>query len=98
MQLTPKKIQAQSLKKQSIVGAAASRIHSVVYNAFDLFTFGLNQGQLGYYQSDNNESCQTTPRKISMPIEIKQVIANVKIPCYHSYTKCLTSFFFFCVG
>ncbi|KAG1380698.1 hypothetical protein G6F61_003828 [Rhizopus arrhizus] len=76
MQLTPKKIQAQSLKKQSIVGAAASRIHSVVYNAFDLFTFGLNQGQLGYYQSDNNESCQTTPRKISMPIEIKQVIAN----------------------
>jgi hypothetical protein len=47
MQLVPRKIQAQNLKKQSILGVAASRIHSVVYTSTDIFTFGLNQGQLG---------------------------------------------------
>ncbi|KAG1467205.1 hypothetical protein G6F56_004539 [Rhizopus delemar] len=76
MQHKPKKIQAQNLKKQHIIGVAASRIHSVVYTDFDLFTFGLNQGQLGYHQSDSNESCQITPRKVSMSMEIQQVVAN----------------------
>ncbi|KAI9273487.1 hypothetical protein EDC94DRAFT_632761 [Helicostylum pulchrum] len=76
MQLVPRKIQAQSLKKQPIIGAAASRIHSVVYTATDIFTFGYNQGQLGYYQPDT-ESCQTTPRKVSiMSTKIIQVVAN----------------------
>ncbi|KAI9344772.1 hypothetical protein BD770DRAFT_414187 [Pilaira anomala] len=80
MQLVPKKIQAQSLKKQPILGAAASRIHSVVYTATDLFTFGYNQGQLGYYQPDQNKPCQTSPRKVSsimiMSRKILQVVAN----------------------
>ncbi|GAN04251.1 conserved hypothetical protein [Mucor ambiguus] len=75
MQLVPRKIQAQSLKKQPILGAAASRVHSVVYTTTDIFTFGLNQGQLGYHQPDN-ESCQTSPRKVSMSTEIVQVVAN----------------------
>lgn len=79
MQHKPKKIQAQNLKKQHIIGVAASRIHSVVYTDFDLFTFGLNQGQLGYHQSDSNESCQITPRKVSMSMEIQQVVANVNL-------------------
>lgn len=80
MQLVPRKIQAQSLKKQPIIGAAASRIHSVVYTATDIFTFGYNQGQLGYYQPDT-ESCQTTPRKVSiMSTKIIQVVANVSEP------------------
>lgn len=76
MQLVPRKIQAQSLKKQPILGAAASRIHSVVYTTTDIFTFGLNQGQLGYHQPDN-EKCQIIPRKVSMSTEILQVVANV---------------------
>lgn len=76
VQLVPRKIQSQSLKKQPIIGAAASRIHSVVYTHHDIFTFGYNQGQLGYYQPDN-DPCQTTPRKVSMSIEILQVVANV---------------------
>lgn len=76
MQLVPRKIQAQSLKKQPILGAAASRVHSVVYTATDIFTFGLNQGQLGYHQPDNETCCQTTPRKVSMSTEIVQVVAN----------------------
>lgn len=48
-QLVPRKIQAPSLKKQEIVGAAASTIHSVVYTQTDLFTFGYNKGQLGRF-------------------------------------------------
>ncbi|KAF1799279.1 hypothetical protein FB192DRAFT_1286151 [Mucor lusitanicus] len=75
MQLVPRKIQAQSLKKQPILGAAASRVHSVVYTTTDIFTFGLNQGQLGYHQPDN-ETCQMSPRKVSMSTEIVQVVAN----------------------
>nr|AET35421.1 ArbB [Syzygites megalocarpus] len=72
----PKKIQAQILKKQPIIGVAASRIHSVVYTNSDIFTFGLNQGQLGYYQSNSNEFFQIGPRKVSMSVKIKQVVAN----------------------
>ncbi|KAL7325160.1 hypothetical protein PS15p_207676 [Mucor circinelloides] len=75
MQLVPRKIQAQSLKKQPILGVAASRVHSVVYTTTDIFTFGLNQGQLGYHQPDN-ETCQTVPRKVSVSTEILQVVAN----------------------
>ncbi|CEG67645.1 hypothetical protein RMATCC62417_04042 [Rhizopus microsporus] len=84
MQLVPRKIQAQNLKKQPIIGVAASRVHSVIYTSSDLYTFGLNQGQLGYSQSNSSETCQTTPRKatlsiptrVFMPVKIQQVIAN----------------------
>lgn len=79
MQALPRKIQAQSLKKQAILGAAASRIHSVVYTSTDIFTFGYNQGQLGYQQPDPNDTCQIIPRKVSMSTEILQVVANVSI-------------------
>ncbi|KAI9472025.1 MAG: hypothetical protein EXX96DRAFT_582639 [Benjaminiella poitrasii] len=75
-QLVPRKIQAQGLKKQPIMGAAASSVHSVVYTRTDVFTFGYNQGQLGYHQLDNNELCQITPRKITMATEIEHVVAN----------------------
>ena len=77
MQLVPRKIQAQSLKKQPILGTAASRVHTVVYTTSDIFTFGYNQGQLGYHQPDS-DSCQTVPRKVSMSTKILQVVANVK--------------------
>ncbi|KAI8971962.1 hypothetical protein BDF20DRAFT_915702 [Mycotypha africana] len=75
MQLVPRKIQAQTLKKQPIIGAAASRIHSVVYTRNDIFTWGYNQGQLGYHQPDD-EVNQISPRKVGMPTEILQVVAN----------------------
>jgi hypothetical protein len=86
VQLVPRKIQVQSLKKQPILGAAASRIHSVVYTRHDIFTFGYNQGQLGYHQPDN-DPCQTTPRKVSMSTEILQVVANVRLvaPFYYHF-------------
>jgi hypothetical protein len=46
-QLYPRKIQAPNMKKQPIIGVAASKVHSVAYTSTEIFTFGYNQGQLG---------------------------------------------------
>lgn len=63
-QFTPRKIFAPSIKKERIIGAAASSVHSAVYTETDLYTFGLNQGQLGYYAT-SGECDQVLPRKVS---------------------------------
>ncbi|KAH8549984.1 regulator of chromosome condensation 1/beta-lactamase-inhibitor protein II [Umbelopsis sp. PMI_123] len=63
-QFTPRKIVAPSIKKEQIIGAAASSVHSAVYTETDLYTFGLNQGQLGYYAT-SGECDQVFPRKVS---------------------------------
>ncbi|KAI8139555.1 hypothetical protein BJV82DRAFT_563737 [Fennellomyces sp. T-0311] len=73
-QLVPRKIQAPSLKRQEIVGAAASTVHSVVYTETDLFTFGYNKGQLGYHAA-GDDIRQATPRKVALNSKIKQVVA-----------------------
>ena len=44
-QLSPRKL--TTLKKEYIIGAAASRVHSVVFSETSMFTWGLDQGQLG---------------------------------------------------
>ncbi|KAF7722410.1 hypothetical protein EC973_003149 [Apophysomyces ossiformis] len=74
VQFSPRRVQAPALKKQQIIGAAASRIHSVVYTLTDIFTFGRNEGQLGYHHS-GDDIHQVTPRKVAFPTEILQVVA-----------------------
>ncbi|KAL4869075.1 hypothetical protein BDV12DRAFT_196695 [Aspergillus spectabilis] len=52
-------------KKEIILGAAASAIHSVVYSSSGLYTFGKNEGQLGLVDSDARSlEAQTTPRRV----------------------------------
>ncbi|KAL4788333.1 regulator of chromosome condensation 1/beta-lactamase-inhibitor protein II [Aspergillus varians] len=52
-------------KKEKILGAAASAIHSVVYSTSGLYTFGKNEGQLGLVDSDARSlEVQTTPRRV----------------------------------
>ncbi|KAL4970722.1 BTB domain and ankyrin repeat protein [Aspergillus stella-maris] len=52
-------------KKEVILGAAASSIHSVVYSNSGLYTFGKNEGQLGLVDSDARSlDVQTTPRRV----------------------------------
>lgn len=52
-------------KKEVILGAAASAIHSVVYSNAGLYTFGKNEGQLGLVDSDARSlEVQTTPRRV----------------------------------
>lgn len=54
------------LKRETIIGVAASRIHSVAHTSSSLYTFGKNEGQLGIVDSDARSlEMQTTPRKIA---------------------------------
>lgn len=54
------------LKREIIVGLAASRIHSVAHTASSLYTFGKNEGQLGIVDSDARSlETQVIPRKVA---------------------------------
>ena len=65
IQLLPRQIFGP-LKREVILGAAASRIHSVVYSSNSLYTFGKNDGQLGLVDSDARSlEVQTIPRKVA---------------------------------
>ena len=65
VQLLPRQVFGP-LKREAVLGAAASRTHSVVYTSNSLFTFGKNDGQLGLVDSDARSlSVQNTPRKVA---------------------------------
>lgn len=54
------------LKRETVVGLAASRVHSVAHTGDSLFTFGKNEGQLGIVDSDARSlDIQVTPRKVA---------------------------------
>ncbi|KAJ5129681.1 uncharacterized protein N7515_005720 [Penicillium bovifimosum] len=64
IQVTPRQI-FNPFKKETILGAAASSIHSVVFSTSGLYTFGKNEGQLGLVDSDARSlDVQTTPRRV----------------------------------
>ncbi|OJD30334.1 btb domain and ankyrin repeat protein [Diplodia corticola] len=65
VQLLPRQIFGP-LKKEIVIGIAASRIHSVVHTSSSLYTFGKNEGQLGIVDSDARSlESQVTPRKVA---------------------------------
>ncbi|KAI0152678.1 hypothetical protein GGR57DRAFT_469943 [Xylariaceae sp. FL1272] len=54
------------LKKEVIVGVAASSIHSVVHTGSSLFCWGKNVGQLGLMDADSRSlELQPVPRKVA---------------------------------
>ncbi|KAL2829803.1 hypothetical protein BDW59DRAFT_34645 [Aspergillus cavernicola] len=64
IQTSPRQI-FNPFKKEVIIGAAASTIHSVVFSSSGLYTFGKNEGQLGLVDSDARSlEVQTTPRRV----------------------------------
>ncbi|PGH02523.1 hypothetical protein AJ80_08834 [Polytolypa hystricis UAMH7299] len=64
MQLTPRQI-FNPFKKEVIIGAAASSIHSAVFTQTSLYTFGKNEGQLGFIDADARSlEYQTIPRRV----------------------------------
>ncbi|KAF9171871.1 hypothetical protein BGX21_006761 [Mortierella sp. AD011] len=83
IQITPKRV-ILAIAKLMIVGAAASRWHTVVHTNTELYTFGFNYGQLGY---ERKGDIQMGPRKVaSIPSGlILQVAAS------DSATACLMS-------
>lgn len=62
IQISPRRI-AGPLKKEVVLGAACSKLHSVVFTADALYTWGTNTGQLGYDKSAT--AVQVQPRKVT---------------------------------
>eukprot|EP00795_Rhopilema_esculentum_P017123 gene17123-8647_t len=60
--LTPKQISNKILKGKIMTGVAAARFHSAIHTKDELFTFGLNAGQLGHLKGDE---WQSTPRLVT---------------------------------
>ncbi|KAH7346403.1 putative BTB/POZ domain-containing protein 1 [Rhexocercosporidium sp. MPI-PUGE-AT-0058] len=54
------------LKREAIIGIAASALHSVAHTSTSLFTWGKNEGQLGLMDSDSRSlEVQPIPRKVA---------------------------------
>ncbi|KAI0421570.1 hypothetical protein F5X98DRAFT_247290 [Xylaria grammica] len=57
------------LKKEPVLGAAASSIHSVVHTSSSLFCWGKNVGQLGLMDADSRSlEVQVVPRKVAVTL------------------------------
>lgn len=68
VQTTPRQIYG-TLKKEIVLGAAASAIHSVIFTTTGLYTFGKNEGQLGLMDADARSlECQTVPRRVGVSL------------------------------
>lgn len=80
VQKVPRKV-ISTIKKIDIIGVAASNIHSICFSKDELFTWGLNRGQLGYSYGDDGP-IQSVPRKIASipaPVEMVTAIDNATI-------------------
>nr|POF14895.1 btb/poz domain-containing protein 1 [Quercus suber] len=54
------------LKRETVLGIAASRVHSVAHTSTSLYTFGKNDGQLGIMDSDARSlDMQVAPRRVA---------------------------------
>lgn len=64
-QLLPKQIYGP-LKREIVRGTATSRTHTLVYTTDSLYTFGKNDGQLGFTDSDARSlAVQNIPRRVA---------------------------------
>ncbi|KAL2888006.1 BTB domain-containingand ankyrin repeat protein [Ceratocystis lukuohia] len=81
MGLIPRQIFG-TLKKETIIGAAASAIHSVAFTSTSLYCWGRNDGQIGLMDADSRSlAIQTVPRKVAASLfssSIKMVTATEK--------------------
>lgn len=62
IQSVPRRV-VGALKKEVVLGAAASRTHTAVFTADSLYTWGTNKGQLGYPAAGS--PTQVMPRKVT---------------------------------
>ncbi|OKL56233.1 hypothetical protein UA08_08388 [Talaromyces atroroseus] len=68
IQSTPRQV-FNPFKREVILGAAASAVHSVVFSASGLYTFGKNEGQLGLVDSDARSLVvQVIPRRVGVSL------------------------------
>lgn len=83
------------LKRESIVGVAASAVHSVAYSSTSLFCWGKNDGQLGLMDSDSRSlAVQSIPRKVAASLFKAQIMMVAAI---NGATICLLANHTVCV-
>lgn len=64
------------LKRELVLGIAASRFHSVAYTESSLYTWGKNEGQLGLVDSDSRSlEFQDTPRKVAASLFNSSIVS-----------------------
>ncbi|KAL8872008.1 MAG: hypothetical protein Q9174_002286 [Haloplaca sp. 1 TL-2023] len=74
-QLLPKQLFGP-LKRERVLGTAASLVHSVVYTSSSLYTFGKNDGQLGLVDSDARSlATQSIPRRVAASLFTSSISA-----------------------
>lgn len=84
MSLTPRQVFGV-LKKETILGVAASSIHSVAHTGSAMYTWGRNAGQLALMDADSRSlDVQQTPRKVAAslltaPIEMVSAVDRATI-------------------
>ncbi|KAJ5051757.1 uncharacterized protein L3040_001529 [Drepanopeziza brunnea f. sp. 'multigermtubi'] len=84
-----------ALKREAIVGIAASEKHSVAHTKTSLFTWGRNEGQLGLIHSDSRSlEVQPTPRKVAASlfqaaINMVSAINSATIVLLANHTVCV---------
>ncbi|GAA5985736.1 hypothetical protein JCM5350_007474 [Sporobolomyces pararoseus] len=81
IQSNPRRV-VGALKKEVVLGAAASRTHTAVFTADSLYTWGTNRGQLGYPAAGT--PVQVLPRKVTL---INQPV--VQVTATENATACL---------
>ncbi|KAH8816180.1 hypothetical protein F5884DRAFT_852632 [Xylogone sp. PMI_703] len=83
------------LKKESIIGVAASAIHSVAHTSTSLYTWGKNEGQLGLMDSDSRSlEIQPIPRKVAASLFKSPII---QVSAINRATTCLLANHTVCV-
>ncbi|KAK6539059.1 hypothetical protein TWF694_010604 [Orbilia ellipsospora] len=76
-QLVPRQV-FTNLRRERIIGAAASRNHSVVHTTTSIFVFGKNEGQLGLVDADSRTlESQTSPRRVASTAFSDQPISMI---------------------
>lgn len=61
--VTPRKV--IKLGKERVIGVATSPVHSIAFTESSLWTWGLNEGQLGYEIPPGTRPASATPRKVT---------------------------------
>ncbi|EHK96040.1 putative BTB/POZ domain-containing protein 1 [Glarea lozoyensis 74030] len=83
------------LKREMIIGVAASAIHSVACTSTSLFTWGRNEGQLGLTDSDSRSlEIQIVPRRVAAslfksPIVMVAAINRATIVLLENHAVCV---------
>lgn len=83
------------LKRESVIGVAASSIHSVAYTSTSIFTWGKNEGQLGLMDSESRSlEAQIIPRKvaaslITSTIQMVSAINRATVCLLANHTVCV---------